>query len=281
VKRPTPSGDCQRRSQPYWTSLKRTKPGTSWAWLALSVLLWPAIAVADGGPLPPCTAGGPPPYPIFGNPPYVRNWSEGDLPAGWTPPACVAWASQHFTLLTALAASFPFEGQADELLMRFGAMSAWRGTRYWSITDHRWETLITDSAAVEASDRERHRADFSLAEMKAGQDLYFVQQDNRSSGAVTYRMRIDDAGPDRIAVTMENVSPVSLFLFTLFEPGDIEATYIAQRLSPTSWGYYSLSAARENGLMPGSKPASNVNRAAAIYRHIAGVPDDQNPPLAP
>jgi len=33
--------------------------------------------------------------------------------------------------------------------------------------------------------------------------------------------------------------------------------------------------------MPGSKPASNVNRAAAIYRHIAGVPDDQNPPLAP
>jgi hypothetical protein len=165
--------------------------------------------------------------------------------------------------------------------MRFGAISAWRGIRYWSITDHRWEILITDSAAVDASDRNRRRADFSVVELKAGQDLYFVQQDNRSSGEVTYRLRIEDAGPDRFAVTMENVTPVSLFLFTLFEPGDIEATYIAQRLSPTSWGYYSLSGVRENGLMPGSKPGSNVNRAAAIYRHIAGVPGDQDPPLAP
>lgn len=156
-----------------------------------------------------------------------------------------------------------------------------RGTRYWSITDHRWETLITDSAAVEASNRDRRRADFSVAELKAGQDLYFVQQDNRSSGEVTYRMRIEDAGPDRFAITMENVSTASLFLFTLFEPGDLEATHIVQRLSPTSWGYYSLSGVRESGLLPGSQAASNVNRAAAIYRHIAGVPSDQNPPLAP
>jgi hypothetical protein len=94
-------------------------------------------------------------------------------------------------------------------------------------------------------------------------------------------MRIEDAGPDRFAITMENVSTVSLFLFTLFEPGDLEATYIVQRLSPTSWGYYSLSGVRENGLLPGSKAASNVNRAAAIYRHITGVPSDQDPPLAP
>ena len=222
------------------------------AWLVVAFLLWPVPALADSSPLPPCTAGGPPPYPIFGNPPYVRNWSESDLSAGWTPPACVAWASQHFTLLTALAASFPFEGQVDELLMRFGAVSAWRGTRYWSVTDHRWEILITDSAAVEASDRNRRRADFSVAELKAGQDLYFVQQDNRSSGEVTYRMRIEDARPERFAITIENVSAVSLFLFTLFEPGDLEATYIVQRLSPTSWGYYSLSGVRENGLLPGS-----------------------------
>jgi len=277
---PTANANSRARGNP----LKRTKEpvtGVLFAWLVVPFLLWPMAALADSGPLPPCKAGASPPYPSFAGPPIFRNWSEGDLPTGWAAPACVAWASQHFTLLTALAASFRFEGQADDLLMRFGAVSAWRGTRYWSITDHRWQTLITDSAAVEASDGKRRRADFSVAELRVGKDLYFVQQDNRSSGEVTYRMRVAESGPDRIAITIENVSPVSLFIFTLFEPGDLESTYFLQRLSPTTWGYYSLSGVRENSVLPGGQPASHVNRAAAIFRHIAGVPSDQNPPLAP
>jgi hypothetical protein len=250
------------------------------AWFIASLLLWPTSALADGGPLPPCEAGASATYPTFGNPPNVRNWRAGDLSMDWKPPACVAWASQHFTLLTAIAASFEFAGQADDLLARFGALSAWRGTRYWSITDHRWETLIIDSAAVDAANRKR-RVDFSSAELKAGRAFYFVQQDNRSSGEVTYRMRVDAAGSDRIVITIDNVSTVSLLVFSLFEPGDLESTYIIRRLSPTSWGYYSLSGVRESGFLPGGQVASHVNRAAAIYRHIVGMPSDQDPPLAP
>ena len=116
--------------------------------------------------------------------------------------------------------------------------------------------------------------------MKSGAPLYFAQQDNRSSDAVVYRMSVDAIRPDRLVITAENISPVSVFIFTIFDVGDLKSTYVFQRLSPTLWGYYSLSGACEGAALLGSHDGSYLNRALAIYRHLAGIPGNQEPPLA-
>ena len=105
---------------------------------------------------------------------------------------------------------------------------------------------------------------------------------SRSSGEVVYRMRVLESGADRIVVATENVSTVRLMVVTLFQPGALQAVHILQRLSPTSWGYYGLSRTTQDGsssLTEGHE-ASYVNRAAALYRFVAGVPTDRDPPMA-
>jgi hypothetical protein len=195
------------------------------------------------------------------------------------PAGCIGWAASHFTVLTAIAAYFQFDGSIDDLLARFGAVSGWRGIIYWSVTDGRWDTLITDAAALDGPNHQQRRADFTLSELKAGTDLYFMQKDNRSLGAVVYRMRVTAMEPTSLIVTIDNVSAVSLFVFTLFDPGDLESTYIFRRVSSKSWGFYSLSGVREGRAVIGNHEASYLNRAAALYRHLVGIPGDQEPPL--
>jgi hypothetical protein len=177
----------------------------------------------------------------------------------------------------ALGGSFFFEGSGSDLALRFGAISTLRGVKYWSVTDARWEVLIREAIAVNDADHRRRRGDFSLAELQSGRDLYFEQQDNRSSGQVVYRQRVDVLDRDRVEIAIENATDVSIFLFTLFNPGDLHSLYIMERLSPGVWGFYSLTGVRA-GMLASDQPGSYVNRAVAIYRHIVGIPTDQNPP---
>lgn len=251
------------------------------ALLAALVLLHAAEARSESGPIPPCGTVTEAPYPDFADPPNARDWHERDLPSTWTPPSCVGWQHSRFTLLTALAGRFRFDGSAEELLAKFGAQSAWRGIQYWSATDGRWEVLIEDAAALEAADSQRRRPDFALPELESGAEVYFLQADNRSSGPVIYRMRVLAIEPERLVVAIENVSTVWLFIFPIYNSGDLQSTYIIRKLASGSWGYYSLTGVRERSVLTGSNDASYLNRAAAIYRHLIGVPGDRDPPIAP
>ena len=105
--------------------MRWTKGGA--IFLLAGILLSPVPAGAAEGPVAPCERGGPAPIPAYGDPPNARNWHPEDIPAGWSPPACMPWAARRFTVLTALAGSFKFDGSPDDLLLRFGALSAWRG----------------------------------------------------------------------------------------------------------------------------------------------------------
>jgi hypothetical protein len=247
-----------------------------WAGVVLAgLLLGPEMALSDSGPTPPCDAALSAPYPPFGNPPNVRAWNARDLPRAWNAPQCARWATQRFTLLTALSAKFDFGGDADQLLARFAAISAWRGMKYWSAGDGKFLTLITDSAAVDSSDGERRRRDFSVDEMKSGKDLYFIQDDNRSSGDVAYRMRVIEDHGNRLVVTIENVSTVRVVLLPIFEPGDIRTVYIFQKLGQGSWGYYSLLSAKDGGLgLIEGHEDSFISRASAFFHYLAGLPND-------
>jgi len=249
------------------------------ALLALLILAWPALARSEGGPIAPCTSDEPAPDPSFAESPNARIWRADEIAPDWVPADCIRWAASRFTVLTAIAGYFRLDGSVDDLLARFGTPSRWRGIIYWSVTDGRWDTLITDSAALDLYNHQERRSDFTLSELKSGADLYFVQKDNRSSQPVIYRMRITAIEPNRLVVTIENVSAVTLFVFTLFDPGDLESTYIFKKVSPTSWAFYSLSGVRERAAVIGNHEASYLSRAAAIYRHLVGIPGDQEPPL--
>jgi len=235
-----------------------------------------ALAQATDGPQPPCGVTPHPFYTPTGAAPAIQTWQA----PGWTASACTGWASAHPILLVALAGSFRHEGGAVDLLAAFGRISSLRGIRYWSVGDRGWRTLVTGATALDGpGTRRRRRADFAPAEMVRGADLYFAQEDSRSSGEVVYRMRVLENGQDRVAVVVENVTSVRFLLVPLFAPGDLRCTSFLERLSPGVWGYYGLWGIRAGAQTSGHE-ASSVNRALAFYRHIAGIPTDQEPPAA-
>jgi hypothetical protein len=256
--------------------------GRSGGALLLAAMLSLGASAAPPGPEPPC--GGPPrpPYPELGAEPQAQAWSAGDLPEGWVPAACLGWARTDFRALVALSGRFRAGGGADELLARFGAISTMVGLRYWSATDRQWRQLITSAVAIDGPDRRTARNDFTVAEMKSGQGLFFAQRDNRSSGEVVYRMQVWQASADRIIVAMDNVTPVRLLLFTLFPAGSLQTVYILERQSGDVWNYYSLTrTTKSSSVFTGGFGASYVNRAVAIYRHIARLPEEAISPTAP
>ena len=121
--------------------------------------------------------------------------------------------------------------------------------------------------------------DRALARSARGADLYFAQEDSRLSGEVIYRLRVLDDGPDRVAIAVENTTSVRYLLVPLFAPGDLRCTSYFERLSPGVWGYYALWGIRAGAQTSGHE-ASSINRALAFYRHVAGIPTDQEPPVA-
>jgi hypothetical protein len=250
--------------------------------LLLLVLLSLGAGASPSGPEPPCGSPPRPPYPDLRAAPHTQVWSAGDLPQGWAPPACLGWNASGFQTLVALAGRFQTGAGADDLLARFGAVSTMVGLRYWSTTDRQWRELVTSAVALQGPDSRIARSDFTVAEMRSGRDLYFVQGDNRSSGDVIYRIQVRQASADRIVVSMENVTSVHLLLLTLFPAGSLQTVYILDRQSGDVWNYYSIGrTATSSSVFASGFGASYTNRAMAVYRHIAKLPEDAIPPAAP
>jgi hypothetical protein len=239
-------------------------------------------AAAESGPRPPCGESPRPEYAEPGVRPIVQVWGDEELSGAWDPPACTGWTARDDTLLVALAGSFQHDSDVEDLLSRFGAVSALTEIRYWSVTDKAWRPLVTDATALSAPEAERRRADFKITDWVGGRDLFVAQSDNRSSGTVVYRMRLLEVRPERLVIRTENMTSVRLWLLPLFGPGDVQAAYFFERLSPDVWGYYSLTRTDAGSkLLRRRHEASYVNRAVALYRHFAGIPTDRDPPVAP
>ena len=241
--------------------------------IALIVVALAGTAVAaEMGVVPPCGATPVPDYAAVDAQPAIKVISDTEL-AAWRPAPCVVWTAKEDGVLVALAGRFHFNGTTDELLKRFGAISSLKGLQYWSVTDGGWRTLIASASALDAPDSGHSRADFTLTEMKSGHDLYFAQQDNRTSEEVVYRMKVRDLAADRFVVAVENVTPVRSFMLTLFDPDDLQSVHFVERESPGLYRFYGLAFAGES--LPSSlalPEASYVNRALALYGHLTGKP---------
>jgi len=240
--------------------------------LAIVVMLLSAglASAADKNPQPPCGTLPVPGYGAVDAGPAVQVISGSDL-AAWKAPSCVGWPAQDDGVLVALAGRFAYKGSTDDLLKRFGAISTLKGLKYWSVTDGGWRTLITSAEALDAPESGHSRPDFTLAEMKSGKDLYFAQQDNRTSEEVVYRMQVRDLSANGFVVAVENVTPVRSYMLTLFDPGEVLSVQFVERESPGVYGYYGLAFAGESLASSIALPqASYVNRALALYGQLTG-----------
>ena len=256
-----------------------------WRWLpfAAAALLWVLAMPARAGddvapPQLPCGAEPYPPLAAPGAPPNVRAW-RGAAARDWQPPACTGWTRSGFDILVGVAGSFRHDGEIDALLARAGGYAAKKNIRYWSVTEKAWKPLVTEVWALNGADPAQRRADFTAAEVAKGRELYFAQSDNRSSAKAVYRDRVLQADRERLMVARENITPVKMMLITLFEPGDLQIFYVVERRAPGVWGFYGLTRTRmASSLLPLGDEGSYVNRAVAFYRHMAGIPTDQEPP---
>jgi hypothetical protein len=246
----------------------------------LAILVFQVHGYAQAGPQPPCGSDPVPPYPGLDQAPTVRAWSESDFGRDWRPPACTGWTEPGFLTLVTTAARFRYPAGGESLLRHVGAISERTGVRYWSATQRKWQTLIVSARALTGPQQGHSRQDFTPAEMTAGKVVYLEVVDNRT-GAGIYRMRIDQASPDRLVFDVANVSSMHYLFVTLFHPGDMGSIYILDRESNGVWRFYSISrTGRKSSRLSTGRESSSINRAVAFYRFLAGIPTDQEPPAA-
>lgn len=252
------------------------------ALFALLLGILPPTASAASAPVPPCAGlAAQPAFPAQDARPVIVVWRGETLDRAAPVPACLGWPNFDFSTLLAMAGRFRHPGGVDAMLADFGRFSSMAGLKYWSISDERWQVLIERSEAVVDPKTRQVRPDFQPSELQPGRDLYFQQRENRGQQDIVYRLRVLSSGPDGFSVSVTNASSIDFLFIRLFAPGDLNSVYFFQRLGGDDWGYWAIGGTHLGltGIF-GPHIGSFKNRAMAIYRHFAGVPEDREPPAA-
>jgi len=196
------------------------------------------------------------------------------------PPECTGWKDPGFAMLVVMAGRFRVPGGSAELLRRIGAISELQGMQYWSTTHHSWRTLISSASALEGATGGKRRKNFSPEDLVPGRTVYFEQEDNLT-GKGTYQLQVRSASADRLVFETTNTSTMRYLFVPVFRPGEMKTIYFLDRESPDVWRFYSMTRTgpKASSLTTGHD-ASSINRAVAFYRHLAGIPTDQEPPAA-
>ena len=173
-------------------------------------------------------------------------------------------------------------GQSGRIVGRFAQVSKFAGITYWSVSRQKWRPLIRAAYALSAPDRKAKREDFALTELGPGATVAFFQDEETPAGALVYRLEVRERTADRLVVSLANAERVRMLLVPLFDPGEYQFVYFFERESGEVWRYFAL--ARAGGawnpiVRLGSD--SYINRAAALFRYLAGLALNQEPPAAP
>lgn len=246
--------------------------------LAAAGMLVALGAQAQALPVPPCGASAAEVYPAYGpldGPPATRHWRNVDLSVAAT---CLGGLRAKMEVAIALAGRFRSPLALEDMARRAGAISHTEGLRYWSVMDEAWRTLLSEAYAVRGAESEARRPDFSAAELLGGAPLYSLQRDTRTTGLNRYRLVGRRAGPNRLIVESANATPLRFLFVELYAPEALRVVHILDRAEPGVWAVYTVSAVRGGTLE--QDPRAVINRAAAYYRYLAGVPSDRDPPLA-
>lgn len=252
-----------------------------WIVLAAAAALASTAARADNPPQPPCAGTAVPTWPTSEATPAVVVWHAGDLPAHWEPAACAGLSPPSGATFVAVAGRFRYQGDAQSLLARIGAISRQRDIVYWSVSHLGWRPLLVDASALSGPDPKQRRADFTADELHAGARLYTIYDDEDEPGPVVFATEIREAGPEGFVTKLANVTAMRIMGISIADPGYLSSMTSVRRAGDDLWDYYALSAVRLSPLAAAILPdASLINRAVASYRFLAGIPGDRDPPAA-
>src|SRR5258706_6505796 len=251
----------------------------------LPLLLGTQASVAADAvpPRVPCGVQSYPAMPALDAPPNAVLWTSATGRGGGRPPACTGWQPASATIAVALAGHFSSNSDVGAMLARIGRISELREVRYWSVTDKRWDALFTQTTSLDGPNPVALRGDFSTTEIHSGSDLYFLTTDNRLQKDIVNRLRAKEVEAQRIVLETANVSPLRWLGFTIVPAGGMQTLYFLDHKADGTWQFYSLTRVlNASFLLPRLVTGpSYVNRAAAMYRYLAGVPTDLDPPVAP
>lgn len=264
-----------------FTALLRAALGTILLVL-VSVAPQTAAMGAKALPRPPCQSDNPEPdFAAPGPHPRIEVWFEGELPDGWSLPSCLDWEQQATDVLIVTAGRFAEPGGIDAVAARIASVSSFTRMLYWSASRQVWRPLVNEAFALSGPHEEQRRRDFSSDELKAGTLLHFWQDENSPADSLVYRLRVRDRTQDRLILTLENAHAINFMLMPLFEPGAYQSIIYVTRENGQLWRYYSLQrAAIGVSVSTREHRSSYINRAAALFRYVAGIPTDSEPPLA-
>jgi hypothetical protein len=174
------------------------------------------------------------------------------------------WITVASTLRTALSQS--------ELIERFGAISQLLDVQYWSTLEHAWRPLVSAAFAVDSSDLDKPRTDYSVAELSTGSDRYYRVTDTRSGNAVHYSLQLWPSSHRRVIVETTNIEPIKKWGITLYAPRGLSTLYLLHERSPGVWSYYSITRAIPQSFLAKGHEESYINRAVALFRHYMRLP---------
>jgi hypothetical protein len=153
------------------------------------------------------------------------------------------------------------------------------GLLYWSTNTQKWQPFILEAYALTAPEGAR-RGDFAPAEMAAGRTLYTMQHDNLL-GKVVYEIRVASSSPTRLIFSTANAAPIRYLGLPLFQAADIQSICFLDRESKDVWRYYSiLRMPKQSAILTLGHQASLINRAVGLFRYLAAIPGNQEPPAA-
>lgn len=244
------------------------------------ILLAPDLADGASAKLtPPCDGPPIPAYAPVGQPPATGVWSESELRrSAWQAADCLNWTTGRTRLAAALAGQFQFAGSLDELAARLGRISALKSVRYWSVTHKAWQDLVSDAGVLDGP-QGKARPDLGAGELAPGSAFYYFEVSH--GGRTVYRMTVQERTPARLVVSTENVTPIHVAFLTAFDPGGMQSVIFLDKRGPGLWSYYQTLRATEGAsAIALSSDGSYINRLAALYRHTAGIPTDQEPPAS-
>jgi hypothetical protein len=249
--------------------------------LLLALLAGPAAATQPATHLPPpapCDSMPYPAWPETGGELHIAFWKQEDVPPDWQPPVCSGWRPAEFAILMAATGRMTAPQGVEDLLSRVGAVSTLAGLRYWSVTRDAWHTLISEAHALGGPDRADRRSDFAANELVPGRDHYYWQQEPSTSGSAVYRLRVLERSADRLVVSVDNAAPSRWLGIPMLDTGKAQTLYLLQQLEGGQWGYFQLTRIGHgpHDWLPVTR-ASYANRAIAIFRWFAGLPEDALP----
>ncbi len=168
-------------------------------------------------------------------------------------------------------------------------MSALPSIRYWSTSDKAWKPLASQAGML-ASAEGAPVAEPAPADLQPGRVLYYFEVGR--AGRTVYRLSVLERSADRIVVATENATAMRVAIVTAFEPGALQSAIFLERRGAGIWGggggggggggYHQVMRATEGASTVAlGKDASYLNRPRCkLYRHTAGIPTDQEPPIA-